>query len=40
MHVSMCTTCMSGAHGCHKKRLDTLEMELGIDVKHHVGVGN
>ena len=36
----MCTTCVPGAHGGHKRVCHPLEIQLLAIVGHHMGIGN
>lgn len=40
LHVWMCTTYVSGAHGGQKGEPEPLEQELQKFISHHVGAGN
>ena len=33
LHVCLCTTCMPGAHGHHKRVADLLGLELDLELK-------
>lgn len=39
LRVSLSIMCMPGACGAQEREVDPLELELRIDVKHHVGCG-
>lgn len=36
----MCTTCVPGARGGHKRTSDDMELKSWIVLWHHVGAGN
>lgn len=36
----LCTTCVPGALGGQKRTADSLELELKMEMIHHVGAGN
>lgn len=40
VYVDVSITCMSGAYSGQKRVLDPLELELQMDVSHHMDVGN
>lgn len=40
LYVCVSITCMSGAYGSQKRVLDPQELELQMDVSHHMDVEN
>lgn len=40
MHANLCTTWVSDPHRAQMGALSSLELELQLDVKHHVNSGN
>lgn len=40
LHVPMCITCMTGAHGGQKRTPEPLKLELKVLEGSHAGAGN
>lgn len=40
LNTCVCSTCMPGALDNPKRASDHLELELRVDVNHHMGAGN